>query len=441
MSKIKKIAVALFFLVPFFSLAAQTSDTASAVNIIDWQNKNIVSTVTLDARASGIILPSGRETALRIIEEKLPELTGSALFSLIVDSSTTLGDSVTDGVVSLPQVFALIDRGSRTPLWFSQDLKSGTMANTVELSSLRQLFVRHKSTYKPKKPLETMPTRAYTGIIIDARGSLPVHGEFTRSKLNPSMFPKVWDSGMTLAYERNMVAPQTAWQEGIVSYATRPEDESCTSRAGADPLYIKATGVYGIFKTDPVISRRDYLRIFGNEGNLALIEQGKVVILCDDDVIRGKITPQTRDDSYYFIRREIERTLTQTEIEGVGTSERGGGGVTLTIYGVHFIPDSPQLLPEEEPRIAEIARTLAAVEGNVTFLVEGHTASVGRPQGELQLSHERANTIMQRLIQAGIARDRITTEGYGGTRPAAGNDTEEGRAQNRRVEITVRLPQ
>ena len=127
-------------------------------------------------------------------------------------------------------------------------------------------------------------------------------------------------------------------------------------------------------------------------------------------------------------------------MDGVGFSDRRQG-ITLTIYGIRFVADSPQILPEEENRIRQIASALASAAADTRFLVEGHTASVGRPAGERTLSHQRAEEIARRLEEAGIARERITTDGYGGTRPVAGNGTEEGRAQNRRVEITVLLPE
>ena len=441
MNATTKAAAAFLFLMPLFAAGAQTAgNTFSAENTIDWREKSIASTVTFDARAEGIILPEGREKAAGIMQGKLPELAVPALFSVIVDSSTSIGEAISEGDISLSQILSLIDGAEKTPLWFSRDLKSGTMSVKIALSSLQSLFVRHQNIYKPKKPLESMPTRAYSGIIIDARGKLPVHGEFAESRLNPALFPKVWDSEMSLAYERNMVLPRAASREGIVSYASSAEDKSCLERAGTDPLYIRAAGVYGIFKTDPVISKRDYLRIFCDEGNLSLIEQGKVVILCDEDMLMGEIKPLARDDGYYFTRREIERSLAQTETEGVSLSERGRG-ITLTIYGIRFVPDSSEILPEENARIAEISRTLAAAGEDVTFLVEGHTASVGRPAGELQLSLERAQAIAQRLVEAGIEEERIETAGYGGTRPAATNATDEGRSQNRRVEITVLLPE
>ena len=106
-----------------------------------------------------------------------------------------------------------------------------------------------------------------------------------------------------------------------------------------------------------------------------------------------------------------------------------------------FYPDSPELLPTEKARIDEIAKSLKKIiteNTGYTILVEGHTADVGKPVGQLNLSIERTRTVMHALIQYGLPESIFTYKGYGGTRPVADNSTEEGRAQNRRVDITAR---
>lgn len=430
-------AVILYIAAVIFSAKAQNNgEIISAENVINWGKEEIYSTVTLDVESSGIILPDGRESVYQIMRRKLPELISPVIFSIHVDSSKTLGEAVSSGEVSLSEIHKIIDDGKRTTPWFSQDLKTSTMVNTMSLSKLREIFVKHRTAYNPKKPLDSIPTRTYSGIIIDARGKLPVHGEFTEEKLVPAMFPKIRTTQMKTVYERNMVYPETAAKTGIVSYALTPAQNNCISTAGDDPLYIKAAGVYGISRTDPVISERDYLRIFCDAGNLELLRQGRVVILCDEDVIETSGVPKIENENYYFVRRDIERFLEDHGVEGVGVAENKNG-ITLTIYGIRFIADSAEILPEEYDRIHEIAAALASTEEGTRFIIEGHTASVGRPRGELQLSFERAEAIAGRLIAAGIDGSRIETTGYGGTRPVAPNDTEENKARNRRVEITA----
>lgn len=434
----KTVAVILYIATAILAINARDNNIplVSAVNVVNWEAEEIESTITLDVESAGIILPDGRKSVYQIMRRKLPEMISPVIFSIPVDSSTTLGEAVNSGEISLSEIHKIIDAGKRTSPWFSQDLKTSTMANTISLSKLREIFVKHQTAYTPKKPLDSIPTRTYSGIIIDARGKLPVHGEFTEEKLTPSMFPKVRTTQMKTVYERNMVYPETASNTGIVSYAVSPEHENCINGAGNDPLYIKAVGIYGISRTDPVISERDYLRIFCDNGNLDLLKRGRVVILCDEDVIKTSGVPQVKNENYYFVRREIERFLEEKGVEGVEVAGNKNG-VTLTIYGIRFVADSAEILPEEQDRIYEIARALASTDEGTRFIIEGHTASVGRPAGELQLSIERADAIAGRLITAGIDSSRIETAGYGGTRPIAPNNNEENMARNRRVEITA----
>jgi len=67
--------------------------------------------------------------------------------------------------------------------------------------------------------------------------------------------------------------------------------------------------------------------------------------------------------------------------------------------------------------------------------VEGHTDSVGSAAYNQKLSERRAQAVKRYLVRQGIDPSRITTEGYGKSRPIASNETEEGRAQNRRADI------
>ena len=105
-----------------------------------------------------------------------------------------------------------------------------------------------------------------------------------------------------------------------------------------------------------------------------------------------------------------------------------------------FFPDSPELLPEERSRISRIAEMLEEIIKNneFTILVEGHTADVGKPVGQMNLSIERTRTVMNALIAEGLPKNLFTYKGYGATQPVADNATEEGRKQNRRVDITAR---
>jgi outer membrane protein OmpA-like peptidoglycan-associated protein len=112
------------------------------------------------------------------------------------------------------------------------------------------------------------------------------------------------------------------------------------------------------------------------------------------------------------------------------------GGVRLTVKDIRFVPDSDEFLAAEYPRLDKIAQALEQIPDR-TFLVEGHTAAIGRAQGEMDLSLRRAKRMVDELVSRGISASRFLYKGWGGTQPLGDNATEEGRSLNRRVEITI----
>ena len=116
--------------------------------------------------------------------------------------------------------------------------------------------------------------------------------------------------------------------------------------------------------------------------------------------------------------------------------ENTNRGIRLTIQNLQFKPNSSELLPGEENRLNQIAKVLKQAK-NSMFLVEGHTASTGNISGEKQLSVERAYTITEELIKRGISAEKFIYKGSGSSKPIATNETPEGMAKNRRVEITI----
>jgi len=108
------------------------------------------------------------------------------------------------------------------------------------------------------------------------------------------------------------------------------------------------------------------------------------------------------------------------------------------IYGIYFDFASDRIRPESEPVLQEIANAMTT---NLfwSLRVEGHTDNIGGDSYNQVLSERRAAAVKKALVeQYHVSADRLTTVGYGSTRPKESNDTLEGRARNRRVEL-VRL--
>lgn len=111
-------------------------------------------------------------------------------------------------------------------------------------------------------------------------------------------------------------------------------------------------------------------------------------------------------------------------------------GATIALRNVFFPTASHELLPESQVELDKLVRLLTF---NPTLRIElgGHTDNVGNDAANQKLSEQRASAVREYLIRKGIDAARVTAKGYGEARPVATNDTEEGRALNRRTEVTV----
>lgn len=106
----------------------------------------------------------------------------------------------------------------------------------------------------------------------------------------------------------------------------------------------------------------------------------------------------------------------------------------IVLRGVNFDFNSADIRPEARPVLDQAAQILKA-NRNVEVRVEGHTDSVGTPEYNQALSLRRAESVFRYLVNRGVDPERCRVEGFGESRPIASNETDAGRAQNRRVEL------
>lgn len=431
--RIKTFFVFLFILIPVMSFAQTMQSTSS----VDWTTQGFESAISLDIEKAGIKMPSGRGTAVERINMQIPLLIKDALLSIKVNSFTKLEDLVLNETITLEELSQIIDNGYTTPSHFLNDTNDLAISHQISLNQISSKLISHKQVYQPKKPIERTASRAYSGIVIDARGLLPVQGEFIKEAAEPCLFPQIWDETMELLFERNMVNPEIIDKQGVVTYGYSENLKDYKDRVGEDPLVIKARKVYGTNRTDPVISRTDALKILNIPENIDLINQGKVVILLDEEKLVKNILVPLKDDSYYFAYNKIREALVDDDI--AEPPEDSVTGIVVAIKDIKFQPESPEILPEEAIRLDKIAETIKdAIASNAfTILVEGHTARIGPVETELPLSIARARSIVTEMVKRGIPSSLFTYKGYGGNVPIDTNDTPEGRANNRRVVITL----
>ncbi len=109
----------------------------------------------------------------------------------------------------------------------------------------------------------------------------------------------------------------------------------------------------------------------------------------------------------------------------------------IAVEGIYFDTGKSTLKPESAAAIEEVAKLLKADAGLKLYVV-GHTDNAGALEGNMKLSQDRAQSVVQSLITThGIAATRLKAYGSGPYAPVASNDTEEGRAKNRRVDVIL----
>ena len=434
----KSIALFIFSAALCAAASAQYNSSITAKSRVDWTTKIFTSQIELDVTDTDMKLPAGRNSAESLIRIKTPGLVKNPLLSLYVDNSSYLADRVLDESISMEQVTKIIENGRQTPALYTSDGNGVNTLKKIDINTISRELIKHKFPYIPDEPIEIVSSRPYTGIIIDARGSIPVHGEYVKSETYPCFFPTIWDEDMNIIYEKNVADREISKQKGLVQYDWQDDFSAYEDRIGLDPLYIRAYKVFGRNRTDPIIRKNDALKILTVKKNRDLLMQGKVVILLDKKNLVYDISVPEKNEHYYASFKNIKRYIYENKVPDIEVSDTLTG--ILFSVDLKFIPDSPELLPEEAPRIQKIASMLAEIIENneFTILVEGHTADLGKPVGQMNLSIERTRTVMNALVKQGIPQSLFTYKGYGATRPIADNSTEAGRAQNRRVDITAR---
>jgi len=130
--------------------------------------------------------------------------------------------------------------------------------------------------------------------------------------------------------------------------------------------------------------------------------------------------------------KPLERNLEFTSADDMYNGLEADGFVA--VYGIHFDTDKADLKAGAGKTLEEVVKLLKNLP-ELAIEIQGHTDSTGGDEHNLELSRRRAATVRSYLLLYGIAGERLTTNGFGESKPVGDNDTDEGRALNRRVEL------
>ncbi len=135
----------------------------------------------------------------------------------------------------------------------------------------------------------------------------------------------------------------------------------------------------------------------------------------------------------YIVEREIMKQEVVADATAMGDNITNTGHVA--VYGIYFETGKSDINSESEEALAQISELLKN-NTSLKLYVVGHTDNIGSLESNLKLSEDRAQAILNYLTaNFGISTDRLKSYGVASLAPVASNDTEEGRAKNRRVEL------
>ena len=286
----KKIILCQFL---FLAATAFAQPKIGISSVTEWEKMEINATVALDLASAGLRMPVGRTQGESVIVSEYTKLMIPGILNVRVDSSATIADLVRRGEMSILDIENLALQSRAVPPALSPDLGSLFGFYTLNIAKISSALIRHSRPSEIPRILIPVPAPAYTGIVIIAAETLPVHGMRSSSLILPCLFPKIWDTEMNLIFERNMVIPR----DGTIAryfpadaiFAGGPSGLSPEIAAvvGDRPLRIFARGAFGVQPTDPIISHEDALLIISTEINRNLLREGRIAIILDDSVLKN----------------------------------------------------------------------------------------------------------------------------------------------------------
>ena len=156
----------------------------------------------------------------------------------------------------------------------------------------------------------------------------------------------------------------------------------------------------------------------------------------------GKIYGYYVDKDGYFpisnnidLKNNAKPIAIDSNIDLVTFQQMIDEGLAVPINNLFFETGRFTVLSNSYPELKRIAKIIQSK--NLKVVIEGHTDNVGEDAANLTLSEQRANAVKEFLIKEGCNPSQLNTKGFGKTKPVAPNDTDKGRAKNRRVELKL----
>ena len=191
------------------------------------------------------------------------------------------------------------------------------------------------------------------------------------------------------------------------------------------------------------------LQIIRNYENAVRRLGGRVLYSVEDFPASHSTLQVTKDGKETWVEVEayggtynlviVEKAAMTQDVVADANALQGGLAQSghVEVPGIYFDVARSEVKPQSEPALREVVRLLQANPAMRLWVV-GHTDSQGSAESNVTLSEARAAAVVRSLTAMGVAAERLAPHGAGPFAPVASNDTEEGRAHNRRVELVKR---
>jgi OmpA-OmpF porin, OOP family len=171
--------------------------------------------------------------------------------------------------------------------------------------------------------------------------------------------------------------------------------------------------------------------------NLKQVSKGQLSMVGNSVEVVGQIASETQHQQLSAeMRKSLPSHYTVKDALQVAAQEQNLLDQTLANRIIEFESNKATLKPTGKAILDEMAAALLKIGGKKVELI-GHTDAQGRPASNLALSQARAQAVRLYLIEKGVAPALLSATGVGASNPIAANDTEDGRARNRRIEFRI----
>jgi outer membrane protein OmpA-like peptidoglycan-associated protein len=198
----------------------------------------------------------------------------------------------------------------------------------------------------------------------------------------------------------------------------------------------------GVKVPGPVMIARNYAAAVAKRGGTTLHEDvdesGGVVTARFSDAgttVWLQAQMANRGEMYTLVIVEVAAMAQKVEFTAAQLRRALDENGVVALHGIFFETGKATIRPESAAALAPVGELLVASPA-LSLVIQGHTDNAGSASSNLELSRLRADAVKAYLVTTfGVAAARLTTAGFGDTRPVADNRTEEGRGRNRRVEL------